>query len=200
MSWSTRLAAAGWRLRRPHTARHLPEALEVAAVELGRGAGLLPALRCMAERARPPLDTLLAPLREVGPGAAPLEHVLRSLCRQSASPELVLLAHTVALVPFAGSPPQAMFLRLARRLRRRQAAEQRRRRSSRPARWRAALLAPGIAGLPFLPLCLRPAATRAWLATPGGRILVIAGLLCAGAGAAWLLRAARAARPARPGG
>lgn len=147
----------GWRLRRPAIAGQLPEAIEIAACELGRGAGLLPALRCMAERARPPLRAVLAPLREVEHVGAPLERTLRTLQERSGSAELALLAHTVAIAAQAASPPQALLLRLARRLRRRHAVERRHVALRRAARRRYGLLMLLPAAVPGVLLLVRTA-------------------------------------------
>ena len=185
----------GWRLRRRAIARELPASIELAAAELSRGAGLLPALRYMAEQARPPLRGLLAPLRELESGGPALDRLLRELCERSASAELALLAHTVALVPQAVSTPQALLLRLARRLRLRQAGEQRCRALSRRARWRAWPLAAAMLCLPLLPSFLLPTEAVKWMSTPGGRAWLVAALVMAGGGAGLVLRHAHPPHP-----
>ncbi|MFO1399876.1 MAG: hypothetical protein U1F06_00400 [Steroidobacteraceae bacterium] len=166
MSWTSLVDArarppgkprGGWRPGSQAISGQLPDAIEIAAGELGRGAGLLPALRYMAEHARPPLLTALAPLRDVERIGAPLERSLRALQERSGCAELALLAHTVAIAAQAASPPRALLLRLARRLRRRHAAERRRAALLRAARRRAWLLAALPAVVPGALLLVRRA-------------------------------------------
>jgi Flp pilus assembly protein TadB len=204
MNWTVPMSlmdrcAAGrrgwWRLRRWAIARELPLAIEVAAAELGCGAGLLPSLRCMAERAGPPLRVLFAPLRELESGGPALQRALHELCERTPSAELALLAHTLAIVPQAASTPRALLLRLARRLRLRQASDQRCRALLRRARWRARPLAVAMLCLPFLPLFLLPMEAAKWIATPGGRAWLVAAVVIAGGGARLVLRHVRPAPP-----
>ncbi|MCC7462737.1 MAG: hypothetical protein IT480_09800 [Gammaproteobacteria bacterium] len=164
MDWMSRAASflchclggrGVWGARRPAPARDLPAAVEIAAVEMQRGMGLLPALRCMGAPADSPTRRLLEPLRALPSGGPALERALRALCDRSGSAELVLLVHTLVIVPWAVSTPQALLVRLARRLRRRQDCGWRHAALRRRARWRAGLLAAAALCLPTLLMLLR---------------------------------------------
>lgn len=179
----------GWQRRQ--IARQLPAAIETLAVELGRGAGLVPALQTMALRSRPPLRAALAPLLAVAPGATSLEPALFGMRERSGGEELAVLVHAVLVASRCAAPRSAPFLRLARRLRARQAGDSQVRNLLRRARWRARLAQAMLLGALAIPICWRPVASLALLRHPAGWLLLALPAALACRGVLLLERAAR---------
>jgi Flp pilus assembly protein TadB len=184
---------AWWLLRRRRgaIARQLPAAIETLAAEIGRGAGLLPALQTVAARSRPPLAQALAPLLAVEPGAAALDQALFALRDRIGGEDLAALVHMVLVAARYRSAPAAPFLRLARRLRLRQAADAKVGNLLQRARRRTRLTAATLLAATLIPILWRPAATLVLLRQPAGCLLVLIPVLLAGCGALLLERGVR---------
>jgi Flp pilus assembly protein TadB len=192
------LARSAWRFGgrggqrwRSAVLRQLPEAVEAAAVELAQGAALRSTLQRMAARAPAPLGMALQPLAAIEQDGLSLDRALVELQAHGRLAELALFAHSVALCSVAANSPHALMLRLARRLRLRQATERAAAILLRRARRQTWLPGLPLLALPFLPLCLRPGAARALLASGPGKAIAAVALLGTCCGLLVLVRSAR---------